>query len=816
MKANQFGSTVLLVAMSFSARGLLADSGWLDLSTAVVVKPRGASANAPVAVRVLTEEIERRTGIRLPVESGWHGDRRAKIVVALASGLGEFPLSVRSLADGFPGDTPEAVLVASQADGPVVVLAGSDRRGTLYAVGRFLRKLRWERGQLHFPAGYRLQTVPSQRIRGHQLGYRPKTNTYDAWTPEQFERYIRELALFGANAIEILPPRTDDAATSPHMKLEPLEMMIRLSSIIKSYGMEVWIWYPNVGEDYESDSAIREELREREEVFRSLPHIDHLFVPGGDPGRLHPDVLFPWLEKVAALLRKYHPGADIWVSPQAFRPTEDWVEAFFRHANAGYEWFGGVVFGPWVNTPLRELRKRLVPQVPIRRYPDITHTLSCQYPVWRWDLAYAITLGREPINPRPVAEKHIENLFHDLAIGTIGYSEGINDDVNKFVWLDQMWDPSTPVIETLRDYAGFFIEPRLADPIAQGILALERNWEGPLIANSGVEVALAQWRQLEEEAPPHVASNYRFQMCLLRAYYDAYIRRRLLYETELERRAHEALAGAQETGSLRALDEAEAILLKARREPVAQKLKERCWQLGDSLFKNIGAQLSVERYGAISRSRGAFLDGIDEPLNDARWLLSQFERIRKLQTEAERTKALWDLVNRTNPGPGGFYDNLGSWESWSRIVPGAGWESDPGVLLTPSVSFGVGLRAGEWLPTLQVEGFEGEAVPLAWLVQATTLYSTPLSVRYTGLDPEVRYRLRVAYTGRFQSRIRLVADSLFVIHEFIQTGEKPLWEFEIPPEATSDGELVLTWTCPDGERGSQVAELWLMREDSLR
>ena len=44
-------------------------------------------------------------------------------------------------------------------------------------------------------------------MRGHQLGYRPKTNAYDAWSVPMWEQYIRELAIFGTNS-----DRADSAA----------------------------------------------------------------------------------------------------------------------------------------------------------------------------------------------------------------------------------------------------------------------------------------------------------------------------------------------------------------------------------------------------------------------------------------------------------------------------------------------------------------------------------------------------------------------------------------------------------------------------
>src|SRR5699024_6691677 len=177
-----------------------------------------------------------------------------------------------------------------------------------------------------------------------------------------------------------------------------------------------------------------------------------------------------------------------------------------------YSWLGGVVYGPWIKEPIREVRKRVRKDLPIRRYPDITHSLSSQYPVSNWDLAYAITEGRECYNPRPFAEKHIQNVFAKYGNGSISYSQGINDDVNKFVWSGQDWDPTIPAMATLRDYARLFIGPDYAEKVALGIVALENNWNGPLLTNTGVQRTLQQWQDMEQHAPPEVLGNFRFQM----------------------------------------------------------------------------------------------------------------------------------------------------------------------------------------------------------------------------------------------------------------------------------------------------------------
>ncbi len=147
-----------------------------------------------------------------------------------------------------------------------------------------LRELRISRGSIQFPDQFAETSAPRYRLRGHQLGYRPKSNTYDAWSVPVFEQYIRDLAVFGSNAVELIPPRSDDAADSPHFPLPPMRMMIELSRLLDAYGLDVWIWYPAMDRDYTDPATVEFALHEWGEVFRQLPRVDAVFVPGGDPG----------------------------------------------------------------------------------------------------------------------------------------------------------------------------------------------------------------------------------------------------------------------------------------------------------------------------------------------------------------------------------------------------------------------------------------------------------------------------------------------------------------------------------------------------
>src|SRR5262249_55458652 len=145
-----------------------------------------------------------------------------------------------------------------------------------------------------------------------------------------------------------------------------------------------------------------------------------------------PRHLFALLEKQTASLRKYHPKAQMWMSPQSF--DQKWMDEFFELVKKEPEWLGGIVYGPQVRIPLAELREKLPRRYPIRNYPDITHSQRCEYPVPNWDLALASTLGREPINPRPQDERYVFQASYRHTAGFITYSEGCNDDVNKTIW----------------------------------------------------------------------------------------------------------------------------------------------------------------------------------------------------------------------------------------------------------------------------------------------------------------------------------------------------------------------------------------------
>ncbi|MGA2266875.1 MAG: hypothetical protein ABSH44_00270 [Bryobacteraceae bacterium] len=612
----------------------------LDLKNSVVVTSASLTGPEKKAAAMLADEIERRSRIRLPVTDRWSGSGAA-ILIGQESGLRS--LSPKLAAGLAPAPSGAEGYRVQVIDG-VVLVAGNDARGTLFGVGALLRNLRMDRDTLEVSDALQLASAPKYPLRGHQLGYRPKSNTYDGWSVPLWEQYVRDLAVFGANAIELIPPRSDDAADSPLFPLPPMQMMIEMSRIADSYGLDVWIWYPAMDRDYSDPQTVEFALKEWGEVFRQLPRIDAVFVPGGDPGHTQPKHLMALLEKETGVLRRYHPRAQMWVSPQGFNP--EWMDEFLGILkNQQPAWLSGVVFGPQVRMSLPDLRAAVPQRYPLRHYPDITHSRNCQYPVPDWDAAYAVTEGREIINPRPLDEAGIFRLQQPYTIGFLTYSEGSNDDVNKMVWSALGWNPDANVIDILREYSRYFIGDRYADIFAQALMALERNWRGPLAANAGVYATLRQFQEMERTAAPNVLANWRFQQALYRAYYDACTRSRLLYEMELEDRAMGELRNARTTGALAAMNRAEEILDRAVTRPVAADWRARVFELAEALFQSIRMQLSVPRYKAIAVDRGANLDTVDAPLNNRVWLKQKFADLRQISDESARLRELDQIVN---------------------------------------------------------------------------------------------------------------------------------------------------------------------------
>ena len=778
------------VAAFFSAAGTLHAAEPIDLTRAAIVVRAGILPVAEqAAAAALREELQKRTGTPLDVSSTWP-ERGVAIAISSTRTVPGWPGVPSAPAGGQAQELkPEGYRVTvTRAERTIVWVLGADPRGTLFGVGELLRALRWGGGRAEIPGDLEVATAPRYPIRGHQLGYRQQANSYDGWDDRQFDQYVRELALFGNNSIEGIPHQ--DSRVSPLFTLPREVMNRRISESCARYDLDYWLWMP-------ADFDLRQEPRRAQELervnalFRDLPRLDAIFFPGGDPGNNPPELVIPYLRDMAARLVQPHPRAKIWLSLQWFdaKGIDDvyaWIE---RDQPA---WLGGLVAGP-SSPPLDRTRARLPRRYPLRDYPDITHTVRSQYPVPWWDPAFNFTLGREPINPRPVFYAAVHDRTAPYTEGFISYSDGVNDDLNKAVWTRLAWAPGTDVREIVREYARFFFGARAADRAADGLFALEKNWEGPLATNGAVDGTLALWQSLEREEPS-LAGDWRWQMYLLRAYLDAYTRHRLLYETALEREANRALESAPARGAAAAIDAAAAVLRRATTDDCCSEWRRRIQDLCESLFRSIRLQTSVPRYKASGAERGAVLDFIDYPLNNRWWLEDEFVKVQALSGEPAKLARLERLRAWEDPGAGGFYDDVGNVGRSPRVVRAEVTSTEPFVSAGPMPAF-------LW----EQEGKSRKR--LSW--QSSLRW--PVAIVYERLNPAGSYTLRLNGTGDVRPKID--GQTVQPLVNSRTLGEPK--EYAVPREALADGRLVVTFDPIDESQlnwrqYSRLSEAWLI------
>lgn len=523
-----------------------------------------------------------------------------------------------------------------------IFLYASGVRGFIFASGHFLRKCEIINSELTLTEDISGSYTPYRAIRGHQLGYRTTPNTYDAWSLDDYEKYFKELMLFGCNTMEHTH-FDEDGGYNALMKYTQDEFLTKASAVADSLDLDVSVWYPN-------DKTPEDEyFTSRERVFKMMSRIDAVFPPGGDPGCFDGDEFVRRSEKLGELLKSVHPNAKLFPSAQT-PDMPGWGEKFISEMERKPSCIDGIVTGPNRAFDLDELRRRLPKEYPIRLYPDITHNVRCEYPVHvfrdDWHYAAASVMGRESVNPRPREYAALHKLTAMYTCGSVSYSEGVHDDVNKFIWTTLDYFGGGDVREILLDYARLFIYEASPEAVADGILALENNWECSPTENPGIEYAYTLFSH-ELDKSPTLKNNWRFMLLMFRAECDLYTRRRMLFDSSLTKKAYSLLANADSVRAKR--------ILSSPLPDDCIKLRRSIEDNAGLLFELIGIQLDVKRYGADSWERGAVLESIDNPVTDRQYLLNRIAYAENTLSEDEQAEFYKALSHRSRVDNDEYY-----------------------------------------------------------------------------------------------------------------------------------------------------------------
>ncbi|MBQ3045297.1 MAG: hypothetical protein IJD49_05055 [Clostridia bacterium] len=496
-----------------------------------------------------------------------------------------------------------------------VTVYASGIRGFIYGFGMFLRKIVPVCGVPVLSEDVSGSYSPDKSIRGHQIGYRTTPNTYDAWSCEDYRRYYLDMMFFGTNTVEHIPYEKGVSKRNRLMKYDEEEFLVKASEMADEYDLDVSLWHPN------NDGETVEFAAERRgRLYETVPRLDVVFPPGGDPGEFGADEFVLRCREISKALKKSHPNAQMWPSAQQPHSQPNWGEVFIAEMEKLPDEIDGVITGPNHAFDLETLRRRLPSKYPIRLYPDITHNVRCEYPVHfdrdDWHFALTTGLSRECTNPRPREYRHIHRLTRRYVTGSVSYSEGITDDVNKMVWADMDFFPDCDLRTSLLDYARLFFYGADADEIADGILALELNWQCDPAENPTIDRTLDTFEMLNSKYP-FLADNWRFVQLHMRAKCDWVLRHRRIFELNLIKLAKKEIVKGK-------LDAAKEIL-NAEFDEKYQKERADITAMCQKLFALIGLQSDIENYCADNWERGAILETIDLPVTDRKWLLGRLD-----------------------------------------------------------------------------------------------------------------------------------------------------------------------------------------------
>lgn len=740
------------------------------------------------AAEMLSEEVEKRTGTKWTVSTTWPASGDV-IVLKKYSTKTKLPFLIPAAPELAMKGESYRIISARHQNQTVIIIEGVDDRGVLFGTGHLLRTMRYGGDSIGLEQLPSLSTSPDKYMRGHQLGYRNTANSWDAWTKEEFEQYIRDLVVFGTNSIESIP--IFDEKVSPHFKVKPAEMNAFISAVCQKYSLDYWMWIP-AQFDLRDTARRNKYLGTFEEICKQSVRINGVFFPGGDPGDNPPELVIPLLQDLSVILKKYHPQASTWVSLQGFTPTQSqYVYKYIQDKMP--PWLGGLITGPSSPT-VEETRAVLPARYKLRHYPDLTHNVRCEFEIPWWDPSFSLTLGREAINPRPYHYSAIYRALDPYIDGFISYSDGVHDDVNKIIWTALAWDRKADERNILKEYSNYFFGSAVAEEAADGILALEKNWQGPIVSNGGIATTLTAWKVLEKEYPS-LEGNWRWQMNLLRAYYDSYTRGRFIYETQLEEEVNQTLSKALTMGGDAAILKANTILAKTETQPVMTEIHSRIVDLCQALYKSVSLQTSVEKYQASGLERGAVLDFLDRPLNNRWWLEDEFKKIQSLP-EKEKIKALEAIANWERVGPGSYYDEVGNVGKSVHEMKGEDWRMDP--ILRKNINPGYDFSDN---------GLSRKR--LSWL----TYMRWPAALEYGNIDTSSRYTVKI--NGMGECLLKINGQRVAPSHYGREYGE--IKEFPVPQVLVQQSKLVLTFDDINEDflnwrKQSRVTEVWLIKE----
>lgn len=521
----------------------------------LVLHDDGASPVERNAIDVFARRLGDRSGLDVVVvgEDEAVGERAAGQsygLVVLAGVLRDHGGILRGYAaDPQPGDEGFHIVVADNhgwaADvfpdtKRLAVVSGRDSRGLLYGLGKLLRLGDFADGGFVISPQSCVET-PATSQRGVYFATH-FNNYYERAPVEELEAYVEDMALWGFNAIwtwfdmnwypEGFWEDPEDPGTQMLNRIRMVNAKARslgLTAGLTAIANEGFQEQPPEG--LRADMSVRRGgfypdsticpsapggmemiLKNRRKVLELIGPIDAYVTWPFDQGSCGCPECSPWAEKfmeinpaIAEEVRRLNPDVAFHVSTWYF--TDDEMAMVRSVMDEGAAWFDGVVTETkWAGEfePPASYDRIVFPEI------SMEGSLFCGY-------------GASGANPMPT--KCVEQARQAAAhgYGSMLYSEGVYEDVNKIVWGSALWEPGRDLKDIVGEYARFYFGPDRVADWRDLILGLEQTWPPETLNTKDpalVEKLCGLAKELGATIPATQTSRIRWQYLMDRAEMD--------------------------------------------------------------------------------------------------------------------------------------------------------------------------------------------------------------------------------------------------------------------------------------------------------
>lgn len=755
-----------------------------------------------------------------------------------------------------------------------ILAAGIDQRGCLYAVGELLRQIHYADQALSFPDNLTVRTAPAFEIRGTeygQSGVARNVAQVREWTEEETQRVILDYALAGANVFTTWPGGRFNFFDF----LKSYGLMTQGNYGANTAGTAVpeeWDASESIGRlgyvCLSVPDAVDFMLEKAERDFKNLPSFDIMRFYGGDGGGCECDKCRPYghvfiktVEKMAEIIHKYHPDTRIYFTNQKFDNEGD-IKIFEYLNEKPREWLWAWGYGPGSDAatwqpghrqnhrmdlfrypgfgPYGLYPKEIIRQMPARHslvyFNEITHWRYAQHayiqmypradrngdlpPHWsheiyerRPDQYLTMVYDRVTFFAWP---RYYHRVFNDLmpyGIGDITHSSGHHDHFNQWMWQRLLWSPRMTTEEVVDEYSRTFFGDEAAPFMSRAIFQLEENLPEvpgiPITEKTGIDRYYELVKEAGRRMPAQKMENdWLWRLYMQKGALDKYIKLAVTEQKNLVDRTEQELSSALAAGMVpdQTIATVRSWIGELSETEQMIRLREEAGRLGEESNRIFGL-----------RNDGYF-NLLDRDFVGLGWLKRQLDRALAASGEA-RKQYLTMITDYENPGEGGFYDNLGTFNPAPNAVHGYPYD-----------------HGQPYVRNMLSEGNR----PSQRSMHFTQDEDQGVTLHYRDLDPDAEYQIRFTFVrpwfqDRYAHRMIQTSQSIFANGQILaEEVELPLrmsdfFTFDIPGELTKNGELVIhlergadvargdrveveQWR-NSGGWGTIVSEAWLIKKD---